>query len=1064
MVTGIHLHFARDVETLASELAGVVARPLSSPFARDALIVGCAGMDRWVVQQLARARGVWVPAWTTTPRGFVSKLIALVDGPEAAAAASTDTAAWLIARSIRERLSEPELAPVRRYLADDPDQSKRIALARRVAELYERYALHRPDLLRTPATGELAWQSIVLADLDAHLGPRALDRRLTELAARVAQAPGVPERISVFGASSIPTRVLDLIEAVAACAEVHVFVPRVSEALSHERRPRHPLLVSLAQQARAGLTQLSARAADITVATSNRALGTSALAHLQRELADDAPAARVRLADDDRSIEVFSCHGPMREAETVRDRLLAMFAADASLRPRDVAILTPDLDTYAPYLEAAFTSGDAEKLPFRIADGGGRRRTTGGRALIAGLEVLRGRFEASAVLGLCAHPTVRARYALEESDVDTIASWIHDLAVHWGTDATHREALGHVDDLHKRPLGVENTWRVALDRLLLGVAVPGHDERIVHGVLPYDDVEGDRAELAGRVAELIDGLMAMRSEVVGERRPSEWRAMIERLIDHLLPSSGQLAFERTSLLRRMSALWDGATAAENDAPIALTALLPWIESLAEDEAVGVGFAAGSITAAALLPMRQVPFRVIALVGLADGVFPRRTRVDPIDRALAEPRSTDPSPRDEDRGAFLDALLAARDRLILTYPGHDAQENTERPPSVVVSELIDVLEATFEHPHERFVTHVPLAPWDPKLFRAGPVQTTSVIFAEGARAMLHPATPEPPFVEALLPDQQVDVVDLGAFARRLGSPIKSLLKERLQLDLGDRALEVDDLDPHKLDGLGEWKVRDRVFRAYEKNGRANETDLRRALRASGHLPPGGAGEMALDEAFAEADDLFGTAESTRGGERLPPRSIDLPVGGVRLVGTIDSLYPNGRVIVRTGSMRLEHQIDLWVSHLAMLVAGAAKRFVSTIVYCAKKGNYRVARTWTLGAPKVPMKLLADLVDLYRIARVTPLLAFDGGSQAAARALIDADDEGVDDDERAERAREAMRKALDGKWQMNDAPNARALRGAPPWEPGFRLPAAAANVPDAIGVADRLVVPMLRAEAE
>ncbi len=1079
---GIHLHFARDIETLAAELARVVATPLSSPLARDALVVGCAGMDRWIGQELAKARGVWVPAWTATPRAFVTKLIALTEDGDAAAASSFETTAWTVARAIDERLALPDFLPVRRYLEHDDDQSKRIALARRVAELYEKYALHRPDLLREPATGELAWQSMVMADVGERLGDGALDRRLRALSARLVEAPAgrIPERISVFGAASLPARVLDLLEVVAARAEVHLFVPRVSDALSRETQPQHALLAALSKQTRAGVAQATERAQTIVESAAGRALGTTALEHLQRELAADVPRGptaesreRVRRAAEDRSIEIFSCHGPMREAETVRDRLLAMFAADPTLRPRDVAILTPDLDAYAPYLEAAFATGDGEKLPIRIADGGGRRKTTAGRALLDALDVLRGRFAASSVLELCAHPTVRARYEFEETDLETLACWIDELAVHWGADAEHRRALGHVDDLEGRTLGIENTWRVGLDRLLVGVAVPGHDERMVHDLLPYDDVEGDRAELAGRAATLIEGLLALRHEITGARTPAAWRAVIDRVVDHLLPTRGPLAFERASLLRRLGALWDGAATAGYETPLTLAALLPWLEAVADDEAVGVGFASGPITAGALLPMRQVPFRVIAIVGLADGGFPRRTHVDPLDRTLVEPRPLDPSARDEDRGAFLDAILAARERLIVTYPGRDAQENTKRPPCVVVSELVDTIEATFES-EASIVTEVPLAPWDPRLFERGPVQTTSTIFAEGARATLRPAEPEPPFVQALLAEVQADVIDLGAMARRLGAPIKNFLKDRLQLDLSRRASVVQDLDPHDVDPLEQWWLRDRIFHGHEKGGAASQSGVQQALRASGRLPPGAAGDAAIDDAAREAQSLLDTVASARGGARLPPRSIDVRVAGVRIVGSVDCLYPNGRVIIRTGSMRLEHQVELWLHHLAMIVDGNDETFRSSIVYCGK-GKARVACHWSLAAPKTASsttpaptvialagRLLADLVDLYRTAGVAPLLAFDGGTQAAAKALIAGTTAGLSDEDRADRARNVLRANIEDGWQMEDADTTRALRGGLPWELGFTLPAGEARVPDAVAVAERLVVPMLLAE--
>lgn len=1075
---GIHLHVARDVETLAAALSEVVAKPLSSPLARDALVVGCAGMDRWVVQQVARRRGIWVPAWTATPRALIARLIALAYSNEDVVAASIESAAWSIAMSIDSHLASPAFGDVSRYLANDADGSMRLALARHVAALYEKYAFHRPELLDR-ADGEHAWQSIVFADLRERLGPRALDARLRDLVVRIADLPAsLPERISVFGVTTLPTRVLDVLEALSKRVEVHAFVPRVSSSDA----PRHALLAGLCAQAVAGTRAIEERAAHIDHIPGARAFEGHALAQLQRELHEDVPRGptappqtRIELARNDRTIEVYACHSPMREAETVRDRLLRAFADDPTLRPRDVAILTPDLDTYAPFIEAAFATPEAENIPPRIADGGGRRRTTGGGALLDALTILRGRSEASAIVELCAHPTVRARHKLKEEDVETIAAWASELAVHWGADADHRSSLGYVDDVREQPLAPENTWRTALDRLVLGVALPGNDERIVFDVLPFDDVEGDRAVLAGRLAELVDGLMSLRGELSGARTLVEWRTIIERILDHLLPSEGRLAFERASLLRRISPLWDGASTVGYETVVSFEALHPWLEAIADDDGIGVGFTSGPITAAALLPMRQVPFRIIAVVGMGEDAFPRRTAVDPLDRALADPRPLDPSSRDEDRGAFLDVLVAARDRLLITYPGKDPQENTPRPPSVVVSELIDALDATFDtktdaRASEWIVSAAPLAPWDARLFKPGePLQTSSSLFTAGAKASLGTTQPPPPFADALLSDEPLETIEVANLARTLGCPMKTFLQQRLQLDLSDHASELEDVDPHAIDKLTEWKLRDRFFRGCEV-GRDRER-TRAALRATGLLPPGALGEACLDLAEREAVSLFESARGARGGERKPAQVIDVAVGGARLIGAIDCLYPNGRVINRTGSMRFEHQTELWVNHLAMIVATGDLELRSAIVYLAG-GKIRRAAEWHLGAPRgadgkasldVAKALLADLVQLYRVARTAPLMVFEKGTLKAAQAWIGAQSAGRSVADCASDARTAFRRALEGKWEITgDAFAKRVLRGGEPWEPGFVVPMNAPQLPDAVELARRLAVPMLRAE--
>jgi exodeoxyribonuclease V gamma subunit len=1042
------LHWSPRVEELAERLCEVTRGKLSSPFAREAILVGSPGLDRWVSEQLARAHGVWANPWIVTPGRFVDELLGALKIDETI---SPEAVRWALARELATLDGD-----VATYVQGDP--ARRYELAGHLQALFERYAQHRDQPFDDPTD----WQAELWRRLEARFSGRTLRARIDALVEAIARSPRVPERVSVFGAPKLSAAHWRVLVALAERVPVHVFLPTPS---LHDE-PRHALVRGMGQHVRSARAALAGRVAD-PKGPVERALPADAsmLQVLQGEMAADVargPAVPRRgarpLAPGDRSIEIFSCHGPMREAETVRDRVLAALHEDATLRPRDVLVLTPRLAEYAPYLDAAFSADEARQVPVHIADGGALRPTAGGRALELALQALRGRFDAETVARLVGHPVVSARLRIDGEQRQTILGWLSALAVHWGADAEHRRAEGHVADLGGDVLGEENTWRVALDRLLMGVAVTSEGgARLVEGLLPMDDVEGDAAELAGRFAALIESLLALRPSFEGAHAPAAWAERIEALLDALFPSDGPLAFEREVLARRLDALFEGAELAGTDEPLTLEALLPWLEAAAAEDARGGGHSAGVLTIGALQPMRNVPFRVVALVGFGDDQFPRQVPVDSLDRLRGDPTARDVSPRDEDRGAFLDAIGSARDRLIVTYPGRDPQENAARAPSVVVAELLDVLDATFDAPggkaRDRVVHQVALSPWDARLFLPdAPVRSTSKLFEAGAKVALRDPGPEPPFFPKRLREETDGVLELGRLARTLGKPVERPLADRLQIKPAgaERGPSAD--DPTGLDALQEWQLRQRAF---ELLGRGvSAADAATLLRSTGWLPPGNAGLAGLDDAVRAAIELHEAAQAERAGGAGAPHAVDLEVhgeGGLRVRGALEQLYEGGRVVVRPSKIRLEDAVNLWVHHVVLCIArpaGVRARSVALGI-----GDEGVVR-FELAPIDDADARLAQLVTLYRSARRGTLPLFGNGMLDVARALMGG---GAGEDA-------ALRKLLREHVKRHDlsGPYARrALAGGEPWAEGFRIPTSDDGLTPLAAV-QQLLLPMLAAE--
>ena len=260
-----------------------------------------------------------------------------------------------------------------------------------------------------------------------------------------------------------------------------------------------------------------------------------------------------------------------------------------------------------------------------------------------------------------------------------------------------------------------------MDRLLVGVTMTEDEQRLFHDVLPLDDVDSGAIDVAGRFAELVARLQTTVDALNAPKTIDAWAAAIAAAADALTATSERDAWQRAELDRLLGDVVDeaGDGSATSLAPAEIRALLA--ERL-QGRPTRANFRTGHLTICTLMPMRSVPHRVVCLLGMDDGVFPRKSPRDGDDLMLDDPHVGDRDARTEDRQLLLDALLAATDQLIVTYTGNDERTNLAKPPAVPVGELLDVIDRTVrtdEGPaRERVEIRHPLQPFDPKNFTVG----------------------------------------------------------------------------------------------------------------------------------------------------------------------------------------------------------------------------------------------------------------------------------------------------------------------------------------------------------
>jgi exodeoxyribonuclease V gamma subunit len=1013
------VHRSRRAEDLVASLARLLAVSTAGPLAQDAVVVHSRGLERWLGMQIAQRNGICANTLFLRPEELLGQTLDALLGPDADASAWTaDRIAWAVLAALPDLAAHPALEPLRAFLlADDaapgaePDLGSRRAmgLAREVGGLFERYATYRPELVDSWLQGDGAgwepplWRAVA-SRLPGHdLG--RLHRRLAEAIKDGADSPSLPARVAIFSVVTLPPVTVRLLADLARIRPVHVFVLNPSDAAWTDHPAQHPLLSSMGTLSRSFAETLLDTEPVVEDIAPPPQLPDSLLHALQRDLrANTLPAALPAIDDDDVSIQLHACHTPLRQVQVLRHVLLDLFERHPDLEPRDVLVMAPDIAPWAPLVQAVFGDGEPDwrrrdehpgglpRLPFAIADRGLSSTNPYADALLRALRLAGTRLKTSQVLELLDIGPVRRAFGVAPEDLPILRTLVVGAGARWAADSEHRASFG-------QPATERYTWRQALDRLLLGQAMSDQGE-LLFDVLPHGDVEGREARtLLGGLVDLVEVLLVAATDFERPRSITGWSQTLITLFDRLT-TPGPEDWQAAQVRDGIAAIAEDAAAAGWGGEVDRGAIESLLDGRFTVSEPGSGYLSGGITFCRLTPMRSIPFRVVALLGMDDGAFPRRAVRLAVDRLEIEPRLGDRSPREDDRALFLESLLSARDALVISWTGSSPFSDRTLAPATPVAELLDVLDRTGRRLDGRsladtVLTRHPLHAFSPlNVVATGPFSFDRRD-AEHAAAWRHGRLrPEvvPDLVEqALAPIDlsarpatpaaaELRSVEIGALSWFFGDPIDAFFRTRLGLWPEDDLVGVIDREPSRLEnGLPAWAVTDTLVRAalagesIELHGPVWDK-----LVAGPLLPLGMPGEQDFLTAAAVAAGIAERITHARAGSDQPAETVTVSARDLSVSGHVDGLRdPQLRVVWRAGKPRERYVLDLWLHHLLLSAAGWAGE--SRMVAKGHDVLFQVV------PPSQALAILEDLVLLYEVGQAVPLLFFPEPSREWAEAL-------------------------------------------------------------------------------
>lgn len=1018
---GLTLHQSADLEALAAVFAATLGA-VADPFDRPLVLVPGAGVQRWWGQQLAQIvdpDGEGVAAGLDMHRaGELERLLEgrarHDDDPW-----STERLVWHVLR-LGEAGDDDALAPLARHLAAT---EQRYANALRVARLLGRYADHRPAMLAAWSAdprgeagrlGVDGWQVRLWQRLCAEVGaPDPVTRR-----ARLAEAVATGEHrlpwpvVHLVAPHGIPEADVGLIRACARQVPVSVWYPSCGPT----EGARHGLALALGRRPTAEQQRWRVLA-DLVVDVPATEPPATVLGALQGGV-HTGRSQRLPGHGDDGTVQVHASHGPARQVEVLREVLTGLFADDPSLEPRDVVVACPDPAALAPHLEAVFGPGTVERdavTPGWSHPGTGLRvqvaqadAATANRLyqLLADLLALPAtRATAGQLLGLAAHPFVARRFGFGPDELERLEELVDAATIRWGINGEHRRSfgIGHV---------LQNTWQLGVQRLVMGEAFSGDDLAAAGVVATVDDVTSTDAPVIGGLAELVSRVSRAVRSCSASTTAAGWADRLTGLVTDMVDVPFEESWQLTQVWAALESL--RVRGADSATPLTRHDAQALLDAAFADTRTRPSFGNGSLVVCELGALGRVPHRVVCLVGLDERSFPRRELGDGDDLLTRRPEALDPDPGLTDRHLLLDAVLAARERLVVVYQGHSSLTHEPYPPPAGVVDLLEaVADATGRARADDVPHHWSLQPFSPRNFDPAAPRSFDLEALAGARALTAPRRAEPDrYAAGHLHDPRPPATwELGSLQELLRHPARYLLRQRASLTPAGGGPVADDI-PLELDGLAQWTIGNLLLDGL-RAGHSPDA-LRTSTWLSGLVPPHQLGARVLDAILAKAvgiHEQFLAAADHQVGSHV----VDVTVEGARVTGRLVSRA--GRVATTQFSRPdARHAASAWLEVLALTLH--LERRVDALVI--GPNGHRL----TLSGPPLGLaeQFLGELVLVARHARQRVLLMPPRVSQrwALARAR------GSDPLAEPHALRDQWRKDRDAVWDHYVAPH------SSPWE--------------------------------
>lgn len=973
----LKVYYANQLRDHKDLLVGILENdPNPDPFSQETILVQSIGMAQWLQMEIAQKMGISANIAFPFPTSFVwQQYRTLFPELPKENIFSPSSTVWRFMRLIPKLLSHPSLSPLARYLAEG-DQLKLYQLATKIADIFDQYLVYRPQWLIHWEQGEnqhilnaitqnsslkiqahaelenaIQWQGMLwnalIADIRQdtaeeifHTSHRAyLQHRYFEKLANLSdlELKKLPKRVFVFGISSLPPSQLAVLKKLSEYITVHLFFTNPSQEYWGDQQDERMLeKLALKQQISSEEMQEYAKGNPLLAVWGKQGKEFfnlleeleplineprlfddftgkySLLANVKRAILYNQPEFDETLNEHEiPSLQIHACHSKMREVEVLHNRLLAMFEQDPQLSPKDIIVMSPDIDSYAPYINAVFARfqrSDNRYIPFSLSD----QKISHVDPVVASflnlLSFKEKTFSVEEILDLLNVAAIRTKYQISEEQLLQLQEWITSVGIRAGLQQDNPSWQNY------------NSWENGIARLLLGTALK-EENNPWQNVLGFDESYGLNADLTGNFAHFLENLTAWHMQLQTAHTAKQWQAMLLNLLTQFYSEEHEQIDSVLVLQHSIKAVMEPILQTEFNEPLATEIILQLFESRFHDTRSSLNFMVGHVNFCTLLPMRAIPFKVVCLLGMNEGEFPRQQMSNSFDLMQYAHQKGDRARRDDDRYLFLESLLSAQQVFYISYIGQSLTDNQEKLPSILVSQLLDYLSSQLSDSQvQQYLYRHPMTVFSPNNFIDGAISYD----VEWLQAKHQPQAIND-FSEPIARDfvdlpNEIELDDLISYVQ---DPVKFFFNRQLGIRFEQHEYAPEPHEVFELSKLDEYQLLNKLVEIKP----CDHAQYIENTKLKGKLPYGYFGELATQDMNEKVHMLQIALADYLGKEKNLleidyPQGIRLPNGEtyqIRVQGYIQNCFEQQQIVQwRVGRLRDKDLIRAWLNYLFLIV--------------------------------------------------------------------------------------------------------------------------------------------------
>lgn len=991
-MTGFYLYSSNRLDLLLSKLTEILAHTPPPPLVSEVIVVPNLTLRQYLSLGLAERLGVAAHFQYFFSQPWIQFLCRLKDPTLLERWSDSQDLIWALMKILPEYAEHPEFyslfLPLKRAKATPFQELKLLQLCERIASVFERYALFRPEMVRRweqssgTQENEDSWQPILWRHL--YQQTPLLHFATIQQQLRVVDFSGLPERVFIFGFSQVARSYFDLFRRLAQKIDLHFFTlnpcstywfdieSREDIARFHKQvlqkktsftgelhyEEGHPLLASWGKTGRDFLSSLYDLDLTEEWTQTHFPSESTLLGNLQHEIITlTYPESPLLFDCLDTSIRIHSCPNELREVEILYHQLLWMFENLPNLRPWEISVRMPNPSIYASYIRSVFSEHTEENknIPFTLLDGNDEGLLL--QAFFRLLELPSSRLYASEILQLLEFRALTEHFDISDHDIKMFRYWIQESGIRWGQNAKHRATFG-------LPALAENTLEVGLQRMLLGYATGTFaPDQLFQGLPPACEVHADEFETLGKFIEFTTLLLEWVERLRRKRTLQEWNQELQSLLSAFFSRSRQEKNTRdlTEIRDQLERLDLTQHKFQFDQTIDLSTLRYYLRKHLTLSKSYLSVFSGGVTFSSLNTLRNVPFRVIYLLGMNEGDFPQNSKNVHFDFMLHHPQKGDPHSSQEDKYLFLDALLSAREKFWISYRTQETGNNAILQPSLLIHELLEYVRERANHSCESLIVEHPMESYHPKYFQEADFQGANYgqenfEVCQFLMQQQKPDTSKPLRTTELLkklgePEENLRHIKFDDLLHFFYNPTAFFFQKRLSLYFEDRFTPLEDNEPFQLEPLAQAQLKQKIFRYFREMPKPIQADeefkpLREVMLKRGILPHGTLGTVEFQENtqemlpflrfvqelgeplwklfFWEAQEKNPSLSRESPSQTPPlftqPELLKLPKiqkGPFHIFGDLGyecSVYSTGLFLMRITKKKPRHLIYLWLIHL------------------------------------------------------------------------------------------------------------------------------------------------------